>query len=362
MALSFDNATNDHPYIDTNLPDVSGAFTISLWVKNDVDTDAYANVFTLRNSRKSGILFGANGTSIELGSDYDESSTYALDSNWHNVIWVSNAYNDNDLWIDGVKRVDAFSFVADLSTSFTEIILGGFGNGTSYDFNGDIAYVKFWTVALSDSELALEVNESEPQKTSDLYGYWELSGANLTEAYNDDSVNSNHWLTPSGVDPTNPTIVAGPNIPSASLSPSASPSASISPSISPSASISPSTSPSASGGAPIEGSTVWGHDTGVLETNVRDFTGNWTGTGTVENTGDAERIAFEVGDVMTSEIVFSDTLTIELLQNVYSAGDTVSLEYRHASTEGGIAGAGWNTYTVKFMSLGYVQVRLSRVA
>ncbi len=61
---------------------------------------------------------------------------------------------------------------------------------------------------------------------------------------------------------------------------------------------------------------------------------------------------------MVSEVVFTDVLTTELLQNHYAAGDAVTLKYRHGADEAACLAASWNTYTAPFSSLGYVQVRL----
>ena len=165
---------------------------------------------------------------------------------------------------------------------------------------------------------------------------------------------------------------------SASLSPSASESASESPSVSPSvspsesASLSPSASVSASESAsesasvspsaeaPIEGEVTWGHDTGVLETNVRDFSGNWTGTGAISGAGDAETLDLETTEFMISEVVNTSTDTVELLQNEYDpTGDDVDMDYRHGNSKENCEGAGWNDYSVPFVSLGYVQIRMT---
>jgi len=98
--------------------------------------------------------------------------------------------------------------------------------------------------------------------------------------------------------------------------------------------------------------------TGVTEDNVRTFASNWTGTGAIENSGDAERLALESTEYMVSEIVDTGTATIELDYNFYSAGDTILLQYRHGSTPNACAVASWNNYTATFASLGYVQVRV----
>jgi hypothetical protein len=107
----------------------------------------------------------------------------------------------------------------------------------------------------------------------------------------------------------------------------------------------------------------WGHDTGVIENNIVNFTDNWVGTGTIENTGDAERVVLDPGEYMESNIIHTGTVSVELYQNLYDiSGDDVILSYRHASTQEGVASAGWTAYTIKFMSLGYVQVRIEVAA
>ena len=108
----------------------------------------------------------------------------------------------------------------------------------------------------------------------------------------------------------------------------------------------------------IEGTVVWGHVTGVTETNVRTFASNWTGTGAIGNSGDTERLELNATEYMISEVVNTGSHTIILLQNNYSSGDTVTLQYRHGATQGACEAASWNNYTAPFDSLGYVQVRV----
>ena len=102
----------------------------------------------------------------------------------------------------------------------------------------------------------------------------------------------------------------------------------------------------------------WGHVTGVLEENTRTFTDNWTGTGTIENAGDAERLALDAGEYMISETVNTGTFTIQLLQNEYAAGDTVTLKYRTGADQAACEAADWTEYAAPFDSLGFVQVRV----
>ena len=92
---------------------------------------------------------------------------------------------------------------------------------------------------------------------------------------------------------------------------------------------------------------------------MRDFTGNWTGTGTINGAGDAETICLNAGEYMESEVIETGVVTVELLQNNYDiTGDDVLLRYRHGNSEANCLLAAWNDYVAPFVSLGFVQVRL----
>lgn len=110
----------------------------------------------------------------------------------------------------------------------------------------------------------------------------------------------------------------------------------------------------------ISGSVCWGHDTGVTETNVRDFSGNWTGTGAISGAADAETIDLNSGEYMISEVVNTGVRVVELEQNHYDeTGDDVNMDYRHGADAAACEAASWNDYSAPFQSLGYVQVRLT---
>jgi len=156
---------------------------------------------------------------------------------------------------------------------------------------------------------------------------------------------------------------------SPSISPSVSPSASVSPSVSPSlspsasesASISPSSSASPSAGAIIEGTVCWGHETGVIETNVRTFASNWTGTGAILNGDpDAERMELNSGEYFDSEYVNTGIRYVELLQNYYNPlGDDVTMSYKTGDTTENCDLDVWHTYVSPFISAGIVKIRMS---
>ena len=98
----------------------------------------------------------------------------------------------------------------------------------------------------------------------------------------------------------------------------------------------------------------------MTETNVRDFTGNWTGTGTIEGVDDAEKLKLDDTEYMESEVVYTGVRTMQITQNFYDGtGDDVTITYRHADTEGGVADAVYQDYVAPFDSLGYVQIKVT---
>ena len=103
----------------------------------------------------------------------------------------------------------------------------------------------------------------------------------------------------------------------------------------------------------------WGHVTGVAESNVRAFSGNWTGTGSVSGSGDSEVIEFTAaGQYMESETVLTGAVMIQLLQNAYGSGDSGVMKYRTGATQVECEGASWVAYSAPFLSDGYVQLRV----
>ena len=91
---------------------------------------------------------------------------------------------------------------------------------------------------------------------------------------------------------------------------------------------------------------------------MQTFTGNWTGTGAISGSGDSEVAELDPGEYMESEVVNTGVVDVALFQNLYAAGDNVTLKYRHGATQEDCEAAGWSAYSGQFTSLGYVQVRI----
>lgn len=97
----------------------------------------------------------------------------------------------------------------------------------------------------------------------------------------------------------------------------------------------------------------------MVEDYARTFADHWTGDGTIESSGDDERLLLYGGQVMTSEVWATGIRKIGVALNQYLSGDAATVEYRTGADATTCQAASWTPYTGSFDSLGYVQVRLS---
>ena len=67
----------------------------------------------------------------------------------------------------------------------------------------------------------------------------------------------------------------------------------------------------------MSGSVCWGHDTGVVEDNIRDFLNNWSGDAVIAGIGDNEQLVFDSGEYMESETWYAGAGRVRLLTNKY---------------------------------------------
>lgn len=108
----------------------------------------------------------------------------------------------------------------------------------------------------------------------------------------------------------------------------------------------------------LSGTVSWGHDTGVQEENIRDFTGNWTGTGTIVSSGDDEAINLDVGEYMESETWNIGSGDVRIRLNVYATGDNATIYYKQGDSEANCEADTWHAYSSPFACSGWVKVKV----
>ena len=149
---------------------------------------------------------------------------------------------------------------------------------------------------------------------------------------------------------------------SSSSSRSSSSSSSSSRSSSSSSSSKSSSSTSSSSRSFALGEVCWGHDTAVQESNTEDFTGNWTGTGTISGNSDAEIVTLSSGQYKDSEAwrlgVGVAVIRVDEYGNLGQG--IVTVQYKTGATRIACEAVGsWTTYNgVSLTSAGWVKIRI----
>jgi len=123
------------------------------------------------------------------------------------------------------------------------------------------------------------------------------------------------------------------------------------------------------GGSPIldedgtpAGTVCWGHDTGVIEANVRNFTGKWAGTGTISGAGDSEQIELLSSEYEESETWEIGAGRIKITIDKYGTGSgTVVVKYKDGNSLANCEADSWHNYTGSYVSSGWVKVRIENV-
>lgn len=107
------------------------------------------------------------------------------------------------------------------------------------------------------------------------------------------------------------------------------------------------------------GTVCWGHDTSVEEDNTRDFTANWTGTGSISGSGDSEKISLRGSQYMESETWNTGSMTVVLDVDKYGSGSgSYTLKYKTGASAVACEAEEWATYSAPFASSGYVKLRV----
>lgn len=350
MARHFTRANTEYLEVQRT-PVVAAPFTMGCWCRTDVvtttndyclmqicDKDIFNEYWRLNAEGDiftGEFMFFANDSGA-IGRA--QSTTIPTVGTWYHVCGIEIASNSRAILINGGdKATNATNLTPDNADSIAISYENDSTPGDPWD--GDIAEAFLYNVALTDREIwQLAHNKLPPEiRPQNLVGYWPLR---RSHTWDRDMSGRGYHTTPMNT-PTwsdNPPVLqklwlAAEYRKYRRLI-----------------------------REPLIGMTVvWGHDTGVLETVVRNFDGNWAGTGTVGNPGvaDTERLELSAQEDMVSEVVFTDTIDVLIDYNVYSAGDDINLDYRHGATEAACLAAAWNDYTVPFASLGYVQAKVT---
>ena len=152
-SLYIDGVNQSYAYIaSNNLFQVgTGAFTIECYVHGlSGGGGAYqgvvgrwwtdGNIWDLRYA--SGDISGNWG--VHDDSNIRDGGVNLSDSTWYHLAWTRDGSGDNNLWLDGVNKLN-WTNSNDQSLGTTDLVFGATNSGTGYIFNGYIDEVRLST-------------------------------------------------------------------------------------------------------------------------------------------------------------------------------------------------------------------------
>lgn len=166
--------------------------TIMCWVKLDFSSQT-GYFYSTRNDTVGELSFGVNQNSgqgmlqVWVGnSNKGSSSGSVITGDWvHAALVYDSSAQTLTFYIDGIYDSQITSVSGSWDTSVNHMI-GGRTSGTGYNPNGNIAFMRRWAYAMSESEIQSEMNSAYPVRGDNLVGSWDLNG---------DSKDTNYLVT-----------------------------------------------------------------------------------------------------------------------------------------------------------------------
>ena len=160
------DGTNDYVQMPT-IP-TGYTFAVSMWVRKDTSG---RQAFMVDNDTNGIWLEDADAGSTRLrvghsqsGSDFDTSTGFPVDSNFHHLVF--NVGTPNQIWLDGVSLGTGGS-ANSTSTNWIPAMGARNSSGTIDRFlNGAISKVGIWDRKLTDAEVASLYAEADPSTIS----------------------------------------------------------------------------------------------------------------------------------------------------------------------------------------------------
>jgi hypothetical protein len=164
----------------TGLP--SSAFTFTGWAYLTTDRNAASGIFSLASTWNSNLVTDSDGTTLRLTDTFSGSvGSFALSTGtWYKLAITQSSTTGVFYHASAANALtsDSGSLQSISSPSTWRI---GCSNSTSNWWNGRLAAVKVWTVALTASEIAQELNCYIPLRTTNLARWHPFLSAETTD-------------------------------------------------------------------------------------------------------------------------------------------------------------------------------------
>lgn len=186
------DAATDRLTFSTTL--ATSPVTIGAWVKLTNTVNATNTILRFDASGSTALILALRS---QVPGMYSAASTTGVTGStvstgvWTYIACTRDAANAGQLF-QGTTPGSLTKTTATVSSSGTPSSINLFGRSTSDAtdwFSGSLAYVRMWTVILSDAEVAAESQSTTAVKTASLWGNWPFAAAALS----DTSGNARNW-------------------------------------------------------------------------------------------------------------------------------------------------------------------------
>lgn len=195
MPITFDTTSSRLTVGST--PVTAAPLTLSLWARCTLAQPTALNPRPVQidngssNSDRFSLAFaGSNGIlpysivftcQAASSSGSVASTTTWTTGQWHHLAGVAVSSSERHAYLDGGGK--GTNTVLRVPSNLDSIIMGNGRTGTSEIFEGDVANLAIWNVALSDDEIVALAEGAHPFQfqRSSLVGYWPLDGIGTTE-------------------------------------------------------------------------------------------------------------------------------------------------------------------------------------
>ena len=215
MSVRFD-AASDRLLRTSDLPSYNSAYTFDAWVYL-VGTTGNAQTIlgidtNVDGANEDSLYIATGGGALSLfvatasaTTDINGSANVTVGA-WHHVAVVRESATSLKAYLDGTLVATNTRNVGGRSTAPTRMEIGGSYTANSYRFNGRVANVRIWTVALTATQVAEQSALYTPSITTGLHLWTPLPGHTDLA---DDSGNGRNWtaggtLTTEGDPPVGP--------------------------------------------------------------------------------------------------------------------------------------------------------------
>ncbi|MEH2319402.1 LamG domain-containing protein, partial [Nostoc sp.] len=176
QVVQFDGVDDSITTTTKNLMNDLSAFTLEGWVKAASVPDANISLF----GQNDVVEFSLSSKKLSLwtkkGGNLVADNPFVSNS-WHHVAAIGDGKN-LFLYIDGTQIKTQGSVTQNYGDSVSSFQIGGLdfsASGTNNQFQGQIAEVRIWKVARTQTEIQANMHKRLTDKEQNLVGYWPLN-------------------------------------------------------------------------------------------------------------------------------------------------------------------------------------------